>query len=453
MNKALWEKILKFDFDTPISEYGFSIRLAKENFWTKDFTEIAILEYKKFMYLAATADSMVSPSEIIDIVWHQHLIFTQSYQDFCNILNKQIQHIPSTHNKNEIERFRLAKERTNNLYTTFFGEQPDVIWKYNSMFDSLKVEKAKFKIRSFLIVGIFIFIISIIPFYFLLKQLYMQIDNPYFMIGYISLCITSFFGLEVYNHRRLKTIVKSFDKNSFIYNLEPLEVVYLKTQKVENIINGTVNELIENKTIVINTDKSIKIADLKNAKSKEQYHIIEFLNEYEKIFYPTAMKYLTNKPLFSNISNSMDAFQKYFNKSKKFGNLFYTNFGVLSILLLLGFTRLTLGILREKPVFQIFLTATILTIFIIFYLIRLTKLISKRTIPKLYKTEILTKEQIENNWQWSYFLYGSTVLSTAFVPLVNYVDKNDSITSSCGSPCGSFCGSSCGSSCGGCGGD
>lgn len=54
MNQKLWENILQFDFDNPLSEYGFSIRLADENYWTKNFTAQAILEYKKFMYMAAT---------------------------------------------------------------------------------------------------------------------------------------------------------------------------------------------------------------------------------------------------------------------------------------------------------------------------------------------------------------------------------------------------------------
>lgn len=82
MNDTLWKSIQQFDFDHPPGEYSFSIRLASENQWTKDFTEKAILEYKKFMYLAAISDVMVSPSIIVDTVWHQHLIFTQSYQDF-----------------------------------------------------------------------------------------------------------------------------------------------------------------------------------------------------------------------------------------------------------------------------------------------------------------------------------------------------------------------------------
>ena len=138
------ERCIKFNLDEPLSLYGFSTRLASENYWTADFTEKAIVEYKKFMYLAAVSDVMVSPSEIIDIVWHQHLIFTQSYADFCSVLGKNIQHVPSTHNREDFEKFRLAKERTKKFYTETFGSQPSRLWDYADMFEPLQLEKLKF---------------------------------------------------------------------------------------------------------------------------------------------------------------------------------------------------------------------------------------------------------------------------------------------------------------------
>lgn len=51
MNKTLWEEVLKFSFDDSNDEYGFSTRLALENHWTLYFTQNALLEYKKFMFL------------------------------------------------------------------------------------------------------------------------------------------------------------------------------------------------------------------------------------------------------------------------------------------------------------------------------------------------------------------------------------------------------------------
>src|SRR5690348_3866352 len=101
IDNDLWNRVLAFDLDEPLSEYCFSVRLARENAWTAIFTAAAIVEYKKFMYLAATSDMMVSPSGIIDTVWHQHLIFTQSYADLCEVLGKNVQHVPSTHNRED----------------------------------------------------------------------------------------------------------------------------------------------------------------------------------------------------------------------------------------------------------------------------------------------------------------------------------------------------------------
>jgi uncharacterized membrane protein YgcG len=147
----------------------------------------------------------------------------------------------------------------------------------------------------------------------------------------------------------------------------------------------------------------------------------------------------------------MDAFKKYFNKSEKFGKLFYLNFGILSILLMFGLVRLITGILRDKPVTQIIIAVIVLTVIILFYLQRLTKLVCTDKVPGLYRNEILPTRQIEGNWQWSYFLLGTAALTTSFVPLVNYIDKNNNSGGNCGTSCGSSCGSSC-SSCGGCGG-
>lgn len=449
MNQELWDKISEFDFDTPPGDYGFSIRLANENFWTKEFTSQAIVEYKKFMYLATVSDFMVSPSGIVDTVWHQHLIFTQSYDDFCNLIGKKIQHVPSTHNKEDYERFMQAKKRTTELYMEVFGKQPNTIWEYPGMFDSLNLEKSGFKIRSFLIFGMFAFFLLSVPAYFLLKPLYTAIQNPNFLVGFVLLTIITFVGLERYNRQKLIRITQSFDKNSFVYQLLPLELVYLKTQKLSHVINGVVNELIDNKTITVNADNAIYLSEPYTIRSKEQLQVVEVLEGFQKIFYPTLLKHLLQKPVFTNIAKSMDAFQKYLNKSKQFGKLFYANFSVLAVLLLFGFTRLMTGIVREKPVVQISIGCLVLLILIILYLNRLTKLISLQTIPNIYITRILTRQEIEENWQWRYFLFGTTALTAAFLPLANYIDKNSSSFSSCGTSCGS----SCGSSCGGCGGD
>lgn len=464
-NKELWNKILQFDFDNSLAAYGFSTRLENENLWTKNFTEQAILEYKKFMYLAATSNLMVSPSEIVDIVWHQHLIFTQSYQDFCDLIGKQVHHVPSTHNKDENEKFKEAKEWTKKHYTENFSDQPKAIWDYTTMYEGLDLDKSGDKLKNLIIIGVLIFIVLIIPFYFILEPIYITIDNPYFIIGFIGLTLVTFTGLEFFNRKKLNQIIKSFGENSFVHNLHPLELIYLKTQKISNVISGIMNELLVNETITINALK-ISLLESKTIESTEQFQAVEIINSLGEEFYPKILEQLTIKPIFLNIVNSMNTFKKYFNESEKFSRLFYLNFIVLAALLMSGFIRLATGVLKDKPITQIAISVAILTILIIVYLYRLTKLVYTKTIPNLYKNEILPTQLIENNSQWEYFLLGSAVIDTSFLPLVNYVKKENYYGSKYGSSCGAsgtsggFFGGGDGGSfgcgggggCGGCGG-
>ncbi|AZA75102.1 glycine-rich domain-containing protein [Chryseobacterium indoltheticum] len=454
MNKDLWEKIELFDFDHPPSEYDFTLRLAHENYWTQNFTKQAILEYKKFMYLAAVSDMMVSPSEIVDTVWHQHLIFTKSYSEFCTILEKQIQHIPSTHNKEDFQKFKLAKERTAKLYETHFGKQPESIWDHANPYESLNLKKSNFKLRTSLIVGIIAFIVLSFPLYFLLKPLYFNIKNPDFIFLFLGLIIISFVVLEWYNRRKFAQAIRLFDKDSFVFDLQPYELIYLKDRNISSVVNGTVNELIDNGSIKINEDQTISTNKLTFIQSREHQQVIDLLKDLGKTSYPIFLIQLITKPAFSNIIKSMDEVKKYFIRSKVFSNLFVLNFIVFLSLIMFGFLRIVTGILRDKPVLLISFAVVILIFMMIGYLLKLTNSFTSKILPDLYKTAILPKKNTNNDWQWSYFLMGTAVLTTSFVPLTAKSTYDGSgggcgTSSSSDSSCG---GSSC-SSCGGCGGD
>ncbi|MGN6438808.1 MAG: hypothetical protein ACTHMM_19850 [Agriterribacter sp.] len=455
MNTQLWTSILAYDFDTPPSEYGFSTRLANENYWTQDFTQQAILEYKKFMYLAAVSDMMVSPSEIIDTVWHQHLIFTQSYQDFCNLLGKQIQHVPSTHNKEDAEKFKQAKERTLRFYQEIFEEEPGPVWSYRSMYDSLHLDKARYKIRSFLVVGLLVFAVAIIPFYFLLRPVYVSIPNPYFLIGFVTAVAATFFTIESYNRKQLSQIVQQFDTASFIHFLTPSELIYLVWRELTGSVNSIINDLVRREVITVNSDHTMEMSGKGTTQSLEELQIMNVLYAYGRPKYAVLLMAAMVKPVITNTANCMDALEKYFNKSRKFGRLFYTNFIVLSTLLMLGLIRILTGLFRDRPVVLISIAVIVLAVGIIWYLNRLTGLVSTVTIPALYKKQILPARQAESSWQWDYFLLGTLV--AAFAPEVQRLERGTDSGWSSGDSSGSSgdassCGSSCGS-CGGCGGD
>jgi len=241
MNERLWQHIADFDLDGPVAEYGFSTRLENENFWTVNFARGAILEYKKFMYLAAVSDIMVSPSPIVDIVWHQHLIFTQSYDEFCRVLGKKVEHIPSTHHAADFNKFKNAENRTAELYRENFGEQPAQYWQYSNMPDALRMEPARFSIAQAGAAGAFLTLLAACGGFFLLYPIYITIGNPDFGLRYIYVCTVVVIALEIYNRRGLTTVVNGWDKQSFIFNLTALELVCLQQNGLRHVINGVVN--------------------------------------------------------------------------------------------------------------------------------------------------------------------------------------------------------------------
>jgi hypothetical protein len=454
MSQQLWNEILAYDLDAPFAEYSFSMRLASENYWTKEFTALAVLEYKKFMYLAATTDTMVSPSGVIDTVWHQHLIFTRSYEAFCAILGKRVQHVPSTHNKEDFQKFRLAKERTGDLYEEAFGDPPSPIWAFGSMYESLNLAKAKIKIRSFVNGGVLAIVGLSVPFYLLLEPVYARLHNPGFMYTLLIITPLIFVSLEIFNRYTLRKMVEMFSWDCFVYGLRPMELVYLKTQKLESVINGTLNEMVEKGLVSIDKDNRISTGvDNTPYLGKEEAQVIATLKDIGATFYPILLNELKRKPVFSNIAGTMDAFKKYFYKSQKFGYLFYLNFSVIALLILSASTRIVTGMARERPIFEITVFTFVLIILAVSFLSRLTNQLGSDIIPRLYKNHVLPLRPAENNWQWTYFLMGATVLGSSFASIINRQGGNGINDTGSGGSDSSSCGSNCGSSCGGCGGD
>jgi len=158
-----------------------------------------------------------------------------------------------------------------------FGEQPEEIWNHTGMFEILHLPKAKYNVRTFLNIGILTFILLAIPFYFLLKPLYLHIGNPDFLIGYSVLIAIVFAGLECYNGKYLEKLLKGLSTASFLHHLHPTELVYLKTQKLQNVLHGTIDQLIKEKNISINSNNTLQVSHAEGAKRLEEKVIIETL--------------------------------------------------------------------------------------------------------------------------------------------------------------------------------
>lgn len=121
----LRQRIEAYTLDAPDSTYPFSAKLADEQAWPADFTQRAIAEYRRFVFLAIAAGHPVSPSPIVDAVWHVHLLYTKAYwQEFCpNVLGRDLHHSPST-GSGDADRYRAQYLQTLASYEHWFGETP-----------------------------------------------------------------------------------------------------------------------------------------------------------------------------------------------------------------------------------------------------------------------------------------------------------------------------------------
>jgi hypothetical protein len=127
----LWEKIRKFELDDPLSAYSFSDRLARENSWAFGYTLSVMEEYKKFIFLQCIATHPLTPSDQVDQAWHLHLLYTRSYWiELCqNILEREIHHGPTRGGNQERDKFENWYEKTLELYSKVFNQQPPIsIW-------------------------------------------------------------------------------------------------------------------------------------------------------------------------------------------------------------------------------------------------------------------------------------------------------------------------------------
>lgn len=130
-DSALWNRLLALELDEAGAELQFSDRLQRENGWSRAFTLQAIAEYRKFLYLAATSAGHVTPSDVVDQVWHLHLTYTRSYwETLCGeILGRPLHHGPTKGGRAEGRRYRDQYAATLALYREAFGmEPPAAVW-------------------------------------------------------------------------------------------------------------------------------------------------------------------------------------------------------------------------------------------------------------------------------------------------------------------------------------
>ncbi len=125
----LWQRLCAHPFEST-DGLDFTARLVREQGWTRDEARAAIDEYRKFCFLAMTVGRCMTPSEIVDQVWHLHLTYTRDYWDvFCpQVLGSDLHHEPTRGNAGETAQFRECYADTLAAYHAHFGAPPEHYW-------------------------------------------------------------------------------------------------------------------------------------------------------------------------------------------------------------------------------------------------------------------------------------------------------------------------------------
>lgn len=94
--------------------------------WSDHYKRQVIKEYEKFLYMKSQNDS-VSPSNDIDLVWHQHILNTKHYRQYCyDNFGFFVDHDPTDAFDQEARKRRLQSAIDN--FRKSFGPINPKIW-------------------------------------------------------------------------------------------------------------------------------------------------------------------------------------------------------------------------------------------------------------------------------------------------------------------------------------
>ncbi|CAN5423084.1 hypothetical protein BH09GEM1_BH09GEM1_30030 [soil metagenome] len=125
------EKVTSAFGGADASTKAFAHKLSRKLGWRPAFAFRAIEEYKRFLYLGIVSESVVTPSLIIDQVWHEHLLFSRGYREFCrDVLQRDFDHNPElVPSDTQTAVFKAQFDATVDLYHEEFNvEPPPQIW-------------------------------------------------------------------------------------------------------------------------------------------------------------------------------------------------------------------------------------------------------------------------------------------------------------------------------------
>ncbi len=92
LDPTLMDKVLGYQNPEFIERLKHKLGLSHED------AEVLFHDMKQFLYLCGTRPGVWSPTEQIDAAWHEFILYTKDYAEFCKeIFGKFVHHVPNSY--------------------------------------------------------------------------------------------------------------------------------------------------------------------------------------------------------------------------------------------------------------------------------------------------------------------------------------------------------------------
>jgi len=116
--------VMSYQFDPLVH------RMVDKYGWAEEKSREVFEDLKRFLYLSTVSNKPIAPSEIIDEIWHNFILFTLDYGEFCtNRVGNFIHHRPRR--RDDPASTRNIKADTLALARDVFGTL-SLNWSYNN---------------------------------------------------------------------------------------------------------------------------------------------------------------------------------------------------------------------------------------------------------------------------------------------------------------------------------
>lgn len=93
--------------------------------FSEEQTEQGVAEMLKYLYLVGITADHLTPSHLVDMVWHEFILFTKKYMTYCqDKFSRYIHHFPGGKKEDNHRDFI----KTLKIYSLYIGIPPKDFW-------------------------------------------------------------------------------------------------------------------------------------------------------------------------------------------------------------------------------------------------------------------------------------------------------------------------------------